>query len=104
MTHINLASFLDKIMNIKVLRMGGLSAGVIGSSSTEDTVIYGLRVSATAFAREYVKPKPDTVALSKLSEEIEGGLRTLQLTNELSVEDVEELVIDLRTLAENKLD
>jgi hypothetical protein len=103
MKAIGLDSFIKKIMNIVVGRVGGNPAGIFGFPRTEDDVLDNLRSSVAAFAHEYSKQKPDKELILKLSEEIEGYLRTLQLTSVLSAEEFEKLLSDLRVLTDYKL-
>ncbi len=85
-------------MNINVTRMGGASAGIIGSSSTDNIVLNNLKKSTLAFAREYSKPTSNQNELVRLSQDIYGYLRTLQVTSTLSEEEVDGLMDELQAL------
>ena len=91
-------------MNIKVLRMGGASAGIIGASGTDDVVLNSLKKSSVGFAREYNKPTPSQDVLVGLSKEIYGYLRTLQVTYTISEEEVDGLMDELQALINKSSD
>ena len=93
-----LALFIEKVMNINVLRMGGASAGIIGASGTDNMVLNSLKKSSAAFAREYSKPISNQHELVGLSRDIYGYLRTLQVTYTLSEVDVDGLMDQLKVL------
>jgi hypothetical protein len=90
--------FLEKIMRINVLRMGGASAGIFGSPGADSDVAYNLKKTALAFASEYCKPAADQTVLDRLSNEVYGCLQTLQLTYVLSEETANELAGQLQDL------
>jgi hypothetical protein len=100
MPSVSLEDFLEIIMHIDVLRMGGASAGIIGSTGTDDEVLANLKKSAIAFANEYRKPASRHDELHRLSQAIEGYLLTLQLTATLSAAECDELIDQLQTLAD----
>lgn len=87
-------------MQINALSMGGASAGIIGSLGTDDSIINALKKSTNAFAKEYCRPTANHTILDQLSNEIEGFLQTLQLTNTLSEEKVIGLIDQLQKLIE----
>ena len=95
--------FIETVMSINVLRMGGASAGIIGSTGTDNVVLNNLKKSAAAFAREYSKPASDQHELMGLSQEIYGYLRTLQVTDTISEEEVDKLMDELQTLINKSL-
>lgn len=80
--------------------MGGASAGIMGSSGTDNDIVNNLKKSAIAFAREYGKPTSNHDELTRLSQEITGYLRTLPLTYTLSEEEVEKLINELQMLVD----
>jgi hypothetical protein len=93
-----LALFIKRVMDINVLRMGGASAGIIGSSGTDNIVLNNLKKSTLAFAREYSKPTSNQDELIRLSQDMYGYLRTLQVTYTLSEEEVDGLMDELQEL------
>jgi hypothetical protein len=95
----NLDSFLETIMHISVLRMGGASAGITGSSGGDSELVNNLKRSAIAFAREYRQPTSRQDELTRLAQEINGYLQTLQLTCTLSASEVDKLTDELQVLA-----
>lgn len=103
MTSSNLHAFLEKIMNIKILSMGGTSAGVFGSSGADNDTLNTLKQSAVAFAKEYSKGSPDTDTLTRYAQDIEGYLQILQLTNTVSKDTADKLVDELQSLTADDL-
>jgi hypothetical protein len=93
-----LTLFIQHIMSISVLRMGGAFAGIVGSSNTDNVVLDSLKKNALDFGREYSKPVPGHNQLVELSKEIYGCLRTLQVTYTLSEKEAERLTDELQAL------
>jgi hypothetical protein len=79
-----LDSFLADVMRINVLRMGGASAGILGSAGSDGEVVDKLKRSAIAFAGEYRKPTARRDELERLANELSGFIQTLQVTSALS--------------------
>jgi hypothetical protein len=96
-----MGQFLDRIMSINVLRMGGAFAGIVGSSGTDNIVLNNLKRTAVTIARAYNKPATQRDELVELSEQIDGYLQTLQLTSTLSKEEVDGLMEQLESLIDN---
>jgi hypothetical protein len=91
-------SFLKRIMSIEVLVMGGASAGIFGISSADNDTVNNLKKSAIAFAKEYSGKNESTKLLAQYSQDIEGYLQVLQLTNTISKNTAEKLTDELRAL------
>lgn len=100
MTSSDVHLFLEKLMNIKILNMGGASASIFGSSGAENDTLNSLRKSAITFAVEYSKQSPDVNALLEYSQEIEGHLQVLKLTNTVSEDTADKLINELHALTE----
>jgi hypothetical protein len=96
--------FVDKIMHIQVLRMGGAFTGIMGSSGADSDVLNSLKKSVMAFADEYSKPNSGHNDLTRLSQEIWGYTQTLQLTSTLSAKETNELIDDLEVLMDKLSD
>src|SRR5665647_600172 len=96
----NLNHFLESVMHVNVLRMGGASAGIIGSAGADSDIIYNLRKCAIAFASEYHKPKSNHDELEKLSQEIGGYIQTLHVIGTLSEAEVDKLIDELQMLTD----
>jgi hypothetical protein len=96
----NLNLFLERIMNINVLHMGGASAGIIGSASAVSDIVNNLKRSSVAFASEYSKSDSNNVELERLSDEIAGFLQTLQLMYVLSEGEANKLTDELQIFME----
>jgi len=88
----DLKLFVERIMNIKVLRSGGASAGVFGYAGVDNEILNKLKSSSIAFATEYRQPNPDQTKLKQFSDDIYGYLQTLQLTSTLSAEEANKLI------------
>jgi len=95
----DLQLFLARVMGMKVLRVGGASAGILGALGGESETLNSLKRTALEFAKEYTKPNPDHEALAKRVQDIEGYVRTLQLTNTISSDEVDSLLEQLHGLA-----
>lgn len=93
-----LHAFLEKIMAIQALNMGGAAAGIFGQSDAQQDVLRGLKHTTATFAAEYVKPAPSASLLDKLSKEIDGSLQTLYVTNVLSKDSADTLIDELHLL------
>ena len=87
-------------MHVNVLRMGGASAGIIGSAGADNDIIYNLRKSAIAFASEYNKTKSNHDELEQLSQEIGGYIQTLHVIGTLSEAEVDKLIDELQMLTD----
>ena len=87
-------------MHITVLRMGGASAGILGSSGADGDIVNNLKRNCMAFANEYRKPVAKQVNLEGLADEIDGLLRTLQVTSTLSESETDKLLDQLHVLME----
>lgn len=85
-------------MGINILRMGGASAGIFGSTGADNDVLHSLKKSSIAFAAEYKKPTADQVKLEQLSNEIHGYIQTLQLLTTLSEKEAHKLIDQLQEL------
>ena len=94
----NLERFVQGIMSIEVLRMDGASAGILGTAGADSDVVHSLKKTTIAFASEYCKAGADQNMLERLAQEIDGLLRTTQLTHTISEERATKLVADLNTL------
>jgi hypothetical protein len=94
----DLNSFLESVMNINVLRMGGASAGILGSTSADSSIVNDLKKGAYLFATEYRKSGADYVTLERLSNEMYGFLQTLQLTYTLSEKEANKFINQLQKL------
>lgn len=92
--------FLQSIMKIKVTRMGGASPGIFGQVGTDGDLVNSLKRSAITFATEYRKPESNKDEVPRLSNEVEGYLRSLVLTNTLSENEVDELLDKLYSLSD----
>ena len=92
--------FLERIMHINVLRMGGASAGILGTSGTDSDLVNNLKKRSITFAHEYSKPTPDNRALEQLVNDIYGLTQTLQLMHALSEEEASRLLRELQVLME----
>jgi hypothetical protein len=93
-------AFLQSIMKIKVTRMGGASPGFFGQVGTDGDLVNSLKRSAIAFATEYRKPGSNKNEVLRLSNEVEGFLHSLILTNTLSENEVDELLDKLYSLSD----
>jgi arsenate reductase-like glutaredoxin family protein len=93
-----LEQFLQRIINISVLRMGGAVAGILGSAGTDNEVLNSLKNATIAFAVEFKKSAPNKDELRQLANDIQGYLRTLQLTNTLSEEETNKLLNTLQDI------
>jgi hypothetical protein len=100
MSH-SIEDFLQKIMNINVMSMGGAMAGIIGSSGAGADVVYNLKRTSVEFAGEYRKAHSNQSKLNKFEQKIVGQLRTLQLTCTLSENTVNMLIDELQLLSAN---
>jgi hypothetical protein len=96
-TKLNL--FMTSILSIKVQRMGGAFAGIMGASGADNDILNKLKRAAIAYAREYTKAASDKTTLSNLSEEMYGYFQTLQLTYTLTEEEANKLIDDLQVLS-----
>lgn len=98
-----LETFLDKIMNLNVLRLGGAAAGIMGSPGTDNMVLESLKRSALEFAGEYKKPGANKEVLVKLSNAIYGYIQTLQVIYTLSEVQANVLTDELQALMNEHL-
>jgi hypothetical protein len=96
-----LHAFLETIMQINVLRMGGASSGILGSMGADAEVANNLKKSALNLANEYRKLTLDHAEVEKLSNEIRGFLQTLQLMSTLSEKKTDELMRQLELITED---
>lgn len=96
----NLEHFLESIMQINVIHLGGARAGIIGSSDVNNMTVNDLRKSAIAFAKEYQKQRPNHTKLTQNSKQVQGHLLSLQLTNTLSENKVRALIDELEKLTD----
>ena len=96
----SLKLFIDRILNFNVVRMGGASAGIFGSTGADYDVLNSLKNSTIAFATEYRKPTTDHAKLKQFSNDIYGYLQTLQLTYTLSEVEANELIDQLQKLTD----
>lgn len=96
----NLNLFIQKILNITVQRMGGASAGILGSSGADNDIVNNLKKTVIAYANEYTKTTPSRVELVSLSQYIYGYLQTLQLTYTLTATEADKLINDLQELTD----
>ncbi len=85
-------------MHIRVLRMNGAGAGIIGSSGVEFGVVQELQKSAVQFATEYRKSSPDQTTLQGAAAQLSGALRTLGILGTLSDQETNELMQQLYKL------
>jgi acyl-homoserine lactone acylase PvdQ len=92
--------FLERIMNMNLLRMGGASAGIFGSSGADTDILNRLKNTTITFANEYRKPKEGHAKLVQLSKDIYGYFQTLQLTNTLSEKEANKLIDQLDKLTD----
>jgi hypothetical protein len=95
---VELDSFIERIMHVNVLRMGGAAAGIMGAAGGDAVILNKLKRSAIAFAREYCKPTPSPDELTQVSQEMYGYLQTLQLTYTLSEKEADKLMDELQAL------
>lgn len=98
-----LQDFLAEIMQIKVMRMGGASAGILGAAGADEDVTNNLKRSAINFAREYESPGQDADRLKELAGQIEGFVKTLQITSTLSTREGDRLLDALAELVDKAL-
>ena len=98
MSSSSLDSFIERVMRIRVLRMNGAGAGIIGSSSVEFGVVQELQKSALQFATEYRKPSPDQATLRETTAQLSGVLQMLGVLSILSEQETNELVQQLHEL------
>jgi hypothetical protein len=95
----DIQSFLQKIMDIRVLSLGGASAGIFGISGADNETLNNLKKSTVAFVKEYSSKAPNKDVLMQSSQEIEGYLRVLQLTNTISKDTVDQRIEELGMLS-----
>lgn len=88
--------FLESIMSIHVLNMGGAGAGIFGISGADNDVLNSLKKGTSAFATEYRKPTVDHGKLQQLSSDIVGQLQILQLMHTISEEKADRLMDQLQ--------
>lgn len=93
--------FLQSIMKIKVTRMGGASPGIFGQVGTDGDLVNSLKRSAIALATEYRNPESNKNEVLRLSDEVEGYLLSLVLTNTLSEKEVDAYLDRLHTFTLN---
>lgn len=94
----DLRQFLEHIMQIDVVQMGGARAGIVGSSDANSGTINKLKKNAIAFAQEYTKQKSDHTILTQTADQVIGCLLTLQLTSTLSETTTVALINELEKL------
>lgn len=94
----DLGHFLENIMQVNVIDMGGAKASILGAPDANNDVVNTLKKNAIAFAEEYRKSKPDQTELMRNAEQVSGCLQTLQLTNTLSERTTTTLLDDLEKL------
>ena len=94
----DLNNLLESIMNINVLRMGGASAGIVGSTGGDISVLNDLKKCAFIFVAEYRKSAADYTTLERLANEMYGYLQTLQLTYTLSEKEANKFVDQIQKL------
>jgi len=100
MTQPSLDAFLQSVANIKVLRMGGASAGMFGTSGVDHDMIHDLKTRAAQFAQAY--NSGNLAVAAKAAGHIEAQLRTLQVTNVLSEKESEKLITSPHLLTDAK--
>ena len=93
-----LKSFFDKIMQIKIYRLGGAFAGIMGSQGSDGDTLTSLKRSTIALTRLYHESNPRREETLLLSDKIEGYINALQLTNSISLAKANELIRDLHKL------
>ncbi len=98
--HSDLDMFLEKVMHISVLRMGGAAAGIIGSSGADVGIVNSLKKTTLDFANECRKPTPNQAELQRLSNEVGGFLHTLGVLSILSAEETTNLIQQLQKLTD----
>jgi hypothetical protein len=100
MADAGLRQFMEKVMriNLNFAGMGGASAAVFGSSSTNDSLVNELRASALAFAAERAKPQPGSVTLQYTAGQLEGVLRSVHVVGGLSETELDNLIDELHKL------
>jgi len=96
--------FIESILHVQAgfAGMGGASAGIIGSSSTNEPLVNQLRNQALAFAAEYSKAQPDKAVLDSLAAQVEGELRSVRLIGGLSDVELDKLIKQLHDLLDQR--
>lgn len=95
-----LHAFLEAVMTVKSMTMGGASSGILGSSDPADVPIHDLKRAAVAFAEAYRDPAHDRVALNRLAADIEGHIQAIAAMGIIAGETSDQLIDQLRTLVE----
>ncbi len=85
-------------MHIRVLRMNGAGAGIMGSSGVEFDVVQNLQKSALQFATEYRKSSPNQAILREATARLSGALQTLGVLSILSEQETNDLMQQLHRL------
>lgn len=85
-------------MHIRVLRMNGAGAGIVGSSGIEFGVVQNLQKSALQFATEYRKSSPNQAILRESKAQLGGALQTLNVLSILSEQETNKLLQQLHDL------
>ena len=88
-------------MKIEVRRWGGASAGIFGQAGADSDMTNSLKRIALAFATEYRKSTADKDEIMKLSNDMEGLIQTLIVTNTLSESEAIEIIDQLHFLIKN---
>jgi hypothetical protein len=90
--------FMTTILSIKVQRMGGAFAGIMGTSGADNDILNKLKRTALAFAKEYTSSEPNQLKTTKLSQEMYGYFQTLQLTYTITEKEATSLIDELDVL------
>ncbi len=89
---------MNGVLSIKVQRMGGAFAGIMGASGADNDILNKLKRTSLSFAKEYTKSEPNQSVLKRLTEEMYGYLQTLQLTYTLTEKEADQLIDELGAL------
>lgn len=93
-----LNSFIENIMSTKDLKMGGASAGIIGSSNGNSIIELNLKKSVIAFATEYQKQNTNKKDLIVLADEVNRNIQTAHMVSLISDKKFDELLDQLEDL------
>lgn len=92
--------FIERIMQVRVLRMGGSASGILGVAGPEDRTVYELKRSAVALGRLLQTNRHSVEEVQNLATDIEGHIKTLQLTSTISMKLGDSLVDQLQSIVQ----
>lgn len=94
----DLQYFMQEIATLDAGRNSGLaggSAGITGVTGANNELIFAVRRHAVEFAAEYSKDAPDHQKIAETAGQLEGALRSLHLTLDISEAKLNELLTKL---------